>query len=140
MKSSLDKKCFAFCHIITQVIKSQFVICYIGNILGIFFFSLCWIGILDNASTGESHKFIGRSHQFTVPLGKIIIDGDNMDSFSFQSMQITGKRTYKGFSLSSAHFSNSSLAHYDAAHELYRKRFHTQYAAVGFPDHCKSFR
>ena len=127
-------------HVITEVIETEFVIRSVGNIGIVSNLSLLEIQVMDDKAYRKAQEFINLAHPFTVSLGQVIVDRNDMDPFAFQGIQVYRRRSHQGFTFAGAHFSNVAPMEDNAANELHIEVPHSQYTAGCFTDNGESFR
>ena len=127
-------------HVITQVIKTEFIICSVGDIRIVCDFSLVEIQIMNNKADGETQKFVYLSHPFAVSFRQIIIDGNNVDALSFQRIQIDRCRSNQRLAFTGTHLSDVTAVQNNTANQLGIEVTHPQHAARGFTNDRKSLR
>ena len=132
--SSLDKLGFVNCHIITKVVKAQFVIGAIGNIGGISLPPLVGTHTRHYQPHRQTHKFMDLTHPLGVTGGKVVVDSDHVDAGPCQRVQIAGQNGNQCLTFTGLHFCDSSLMEHDTANELYRVGAHTQHTPGGLPN------
>ena len=103
MQSSLYKLFFINDHVVTQIIKSQFIIRYISNITVICCTTLIIVHTVQDNSDGQSKKFVYFSHPLSITLCQVIIDSNNMNTLAFQCIQICRKCGHKCLTFSGLH-------------------------------------
>ena len=72
------------------------------------------------------------SHPFRISFCQVVIDGNDVNAFSFQRIQVRRECRYQGLSFTGLHLGNSSLMENDSAHELYPVMFHMDGTVCGF--------
>ena len=92
-----------------------------------------------NDARGQAQRMVELSHPLGVTFGKIVIDGDQMDPFSFERIQIDGKRRHQGLSFAGFHFGDAATMENHAADQLHVEMPHVEFAARHFPAHGKRF-
>ncbi len=113
-------------HIVSQVVKSHFIVC-----------AICNIGIVSNSSflRAESvynkpdlkpQKSVNLAHPLAVSFCKVIIYGDYMNPLALQSVEIRRHYSHESFTLARLHFSYSALMQNYTAYYLNSVRSHTQ--------------
>ena len=74
------------------------------------------------------------AHPLGVTAGQIVVDGDHMDAFARQGVEVGGQNGHQGFTFTGAHFGNAALMQHDAADDLNPVGTHTQHAVRSLPD------
>ena len=126
--ASLNTLLLVLHHIVTQVVEAHFVVCAVGDICGIGFFSLCIFFFVNYKTYGETHETVNLAHPFAVTACKIIIDGNDMNTFARKTVEICGKGCNESFTFTRSHFGNSSLMKNDTADNLHGEMLHAEHA------------
>ena len=127
-------------HVVSQIIKSQFVVRYICNITIICRTALIIVHIIENHTDCQSQKFVYFSHPLGITLCQIIIDCDNVNAFSFQRIQICRKCGYQCLTFTCTHLCNTSLMQDDTADQLYPVMAHPHTSICTFSYNCICLR
>ena len=127
-------------HVITQIIETKFVVGNIGNVAVVCGSSLFRLHVVQNHTNRQSKKFMYLAHHLSITLCQIVIDSYYMNSFSFQSVQISRRGTYKRFTFTGFHLSDTSLVQNNSTHQLNAEMLHIQYTFCSFTHSSKSFR
>ena len=80
------------------------------------------------------------SHPVCITIGQVVVDGNHMDAFAFQCIQIRRKRRHQSLSFTGAHLRDPSLVQDHTADQLYPVMFHTEHAPGRFSDRGKCLR
>ena len=102
-------------HVISQIIKSEFVICYVSNVAVISSTTFFFVHTVQYYANCQSQKFMYLSHPLWVTLCQIVIDRNDMYTFSCQCIQICRKGRYQCLTFTSFHLSDTSLMKNDTA-------------------------
>ena len=127
-------------HVITQIIKSQFVVGNISDITLISFLSLLGSHAVQYHADLQSQKLMYLTHPLRITLRQIVIDGNNMDTLAFQSIQISGKGRHQSLTFTGTHLCDTSLMQNDATDQLYSVVFHVQNTLCSLSHGCISLR
>ena len=92
MQSSLNQLFFIDNHVISQIIKSKFIVRYICDIAVICISSLVIVHLIQNYAYGQSKKLMNLSHPLSITLCQIIIDCYDLHTFTGQRIQICRQR------------------------------------------------
>ena len=125
-------------HVITQVIKTEFIVRPVGDIRIVRDFSLVEIQVVNDETDGEAKEFVYLSHPFAVSFRQIIIDGNNVDALSFQRIQIDWCRSDQRLAFTGTHLSDVSTMQNNTTNQLGIEVTHPQHAAGGFTNDRKS--
>ena len=125
-------------HIVTQIVKSEFVIRTISHIRGIGGLPFCKIQSMDDQPHRQPQKLIDLTHPLTVTTGQIVIHRNKVNAFSCQRIEIDRQRSDKRLSFACLHFGNLALVQGHAAKKLHIEMPHPGRSDRGFPHDGKS--
>ena len=94
---------------------------------------------MDYYACGKPHEIVELAHPFAVPLCKVVIDSDHMDSFSLKGVKIYCKCSHKSLSFSRSHLGDPSAVQDHTSHELNIIMPHAQRSLCSLSACCKSF-
>ena len=84
--SALNTVFFVNLHVVTQIVKTKLVVGAVSNICFVCFLTLCRLDVVDNQTYLESQPAVYLAHLFRVTFCKVIVDSNNMNTFSGQSV------------------------------------------------------
>ena len=126
-------------HIITKIIKTEFIVGTVGYI-GIVSGSLILVGHSVNYKTyRKPHKAVKLSHPFGISLCKVIVYRYNMNALPRNGIKICRKGSNQGFTFTCLHFGNSPLMQNDTAQNLNGEMSHTKHSVASLSASGKSF-
>ena len=67
-------------------------------------------------------------HPLAVALGKVVVDGDDVDAVARQGVEVAGQHGDEGLAFAGLHLRDAALVQYDAADELHGVGLHPQHA------------
>ena len=127
-------------HVITKIIKTILVICHVSNITGILLPSFIVFHGVQNHTDSQPQKLMNLSHPLCITLCQIVIDSYNMNSLSFQRIQICRTSRNKSLTFTGSHLRNTTLMQNNTTDQLYPVMLHIQYSLCSFTNRRKSFR
>ena len=127
-------------HIVSQVVKAQFIIRHISDILGIFRTPFLGFHAVEHAAHFQPQELMYRPHPGSVTAGQVIIDGNNMHTLAFQRVQVCRKRGNQRLTFTCLHLGNTSLMQNNTAHQLYAEGFHVQHPSGRLTDYSIGLR
>ena len=127
-------------HVVPQVVKAHLVVGAVSNIGVIGLLALLLGQIVDDQTHAQPQKTVNLAHPLAVALGKVVVDGDDMDALAGQGVQIGGQSGHQCLAFTGLHFGDTTLMQHDAAHQLYGVGAHPQYAVRRLPDGGKGLR
>ena len=116
-------------HIVTQIVKSQFIVGHIGNITAICFLPLLRRHAVQHHAHSQSQKLMDLAHPLRITLGQIIIDRHHMYALAFQGVQISRQQKGLGLTFAGLHLGNTALMHDYTANQLHSVVFRLQHSA-----------
>ena len=129
MQTSLYQLLLVDHHVVTQVIKSKFVICNICNIAIVSVTALIVAHIIQYNTNGQSEEFMNFSHPLGISFCQIIIDRDDIYPFALQRIQISRKCRYQCLTFTCLHLCNTSLMQDNTTDNLYSVMLHAKHTA-----------
>ena len=127
-------------HIVPEVVKAQLVVGAVGNVGGVAFPPLRRGHGGDNEAHAQPHIPVDLAHPLGVTLGKVLIDGDHMDTPARQGIEVTGQNRNQRLTFAGLHFRDAALVQNDAADDLHRIGLHAQHTPGGLPNGGKGLR
>ena len=89
MVFALDEFFWITCHIITEVVEAEFVVCSVGDVGEISVTTCLRVRfMLVDAVYGETEKFIYRSHPLGVTFREVIVNGNYVNTATCESVEI----------------------------------------------------
>ncbi len=140
MKSAQNQLFLVDDHVITQIIKSQLIIGNISNITLVCRLSLLGGHVVQNDTNLQSQEFVYLTHPLRITLCQIVIDGNDMDTLAFQSIQISRKSGHQGLTFTGTHLCDTSLMQDDTTDQLYSVMLHVQNTLCSLSYSCISLR
>ena len=119
-------------HVVAQIVETKFVVGTVGDIGIIGSLLLGTHYAMDYQTYGQTQETIDLAHPLAVALGQIVVYGNDMNTASGQSVQVSGQGSHQGLAFTGTHLGNTALMQYDAAHDLYAIVTQTQHAPCGF--------
>ena len=127
-------------HVITKVIKSQFVISYISNIASVCCTALFRFHVVQYNTNSQSKELMNFTHPLSISFCQIVIDCYDVNAFTFQCIQICRKCRNKGLTFTGLHLCDTALMKDDTTDDLYTVMFHTENSFCTFTYDCESLR
>ena len=102
-------------HVITQVVKAEFVIGTVSNVCSICSLTVGEIHVMHNQANRQTEELVNTAHILAVAACQIIIDSYNMHAFAGQCIQIYRCSSYQCFTFAGTHLGNfTAMQHYAA--------------------------
>jgi len=113
------------CHIVTEVVKTKFVIGTIGDISSISHAATRRVRLIViytfHLETMELEK---RCHPSTVSASQVVVHGNQMNSITSESVKVKRQGSHQSFTFPCLHLSNFSLVQSNPSYELYIIMYH----------------
>ena len=88
--TTLDHIFWTLRHVVTQVIKAEFIIRSVRNIGVVLLAAFFRLLSNQHAAHGESQEVVDASHQIRLVLRQIIVHGHNVNALTGQRTQVGG--------------------------------------------------
>ena len=124
------------CHIVTQVVETEFVVGAVGDVGVVGGASGVAVGlVLVDAIHLQSVELEEHPHPFRVAFGKVVVHGHQVHTFAWQRVEIDGQRGYQCFPFAGGHLGNFPFVKHNAADELHIVVHHIPFddVAAGHP-------
>ena len=118
-------------HVVPEVVEAELVVGAVGDVGGVCVLLGLPHDTVDHQTHGEAHEAVHLAHPLRVALGQIVVDGDDVDAFARQGVQIGGESGHQRLALAGAHLCDAALVQDDAADELYPVGAHPKDAPGG---------
>jgi hypothetical protein len=93
---------------------------------------------VDDDADGQAQELIDAAHPLGIAFGEVVVDGDDVDAFAFERIQIDGQPWRPAFCLRRSSFRRSALVQHHAADQLDVEVAHVEDAAAGFAATAKA--
>ena len=127
-------------HIVPQVVEAHLVVGAVSDVGGVGLLALLAGQAVNDQAHLQSQEAVDLAHPLAVALGQVVVDGDNVDALSRQSVEIGGESGHQGLALTGLHLGDPALVQDDAAYQLHPVGAHAQYPVGGFPGGGKGLR
>ena len=125
-------------HIVAEIVKAHLVVGTVGYVSQICLLTLGLVHVVDNETHLEAEETVHLTHPLAVALGKVIVDGDDMDTLAAQCVKVGGEGSHQRLTFTGLHLGDAALMEDDAADELHRVGAHAQHAVGCLADGGKS--
>ena len=89
---------------------------------------------------GHAEEFEQRAVIFGVTLRQIVVDGNDVNAFTGQRVQVSRQRCGQGFTFTGTHFRDAALVEHHTTQQLDVEVAHAEYALTRFAHDSKRFR
>ena len=125
-------------HVVTQVVKSVFIVGAVGDICIILSFALHFIiNASNDTARGIAQEIIEHTHLSGIPACKVVIDGDHMHTVSSHSIECDCQSGDQCLALSRLHLSDIAVMQDHTSDKLYIEVTHTQHTLAGLSGDSK---
>ena len=95
---------------------------------------------MDDQAHAQTEEAVHLAHPLAVALGKIVVDGDDVDAFAGQGVQVSGQGGHKGLAFTGLHLGNIAAVQGNAAGHLHREVLHAQHTPCSLAADGKGIR
>ena len=125
-------------HVVTQVIKTEFIIRSVRNIGVVLLASLFRLLSDQHTAHGESQEIVDASHQIRLVLRQIIVHCNNVNALTGQCTQVRRHSRDERLTFTSFHFCDIASVQSNTTHDLNVEGTLTQGAPCCFANGCES--
>ena len=118
-------------HIVAQVVETELVVGAVGDIGIVGTAAAVAVDALHDEADRQAQPAVELAHPLAVALGQIVVDGDDVDAFAGQGVQVGGQGGHKGLAFTGLHLSDGTAMQGDAAGDLHREVLHAQHTPGG---------
>ena len=127
-------------HVVTQVVEAVFVVGAVSDVR-VIRFALGWRRQAGHVDTdGHTEEFEQWAVVFGVTLRQIVVDGNDVNAFTGQRVQVSRQRCGQGFTFTGTHFRDAALVEHHTTQQLNVEVTHAEYALTRFAHDSKRFR
>ena len=80
--AALDHFFFVDGHVVAEIVEAELIVRAVGDVGSVGRSSLGGGQVMDDQADGETEEAVDLAHPLRVALGKIIVDGDDVNAFS----------------------------------------------------------
>ncbi len=133
LMAALDTVFQAELHVVAQVIEAELVVGAVGDVGVVVVLPYPVVfEVVDDDADGEAEGAVDLAHPFGVAVGQVIVDGDDVDAFAFERVEVRGQGGDQGLPFPGPHFGDLAAMQNDAADQLHVEVAHVKEAAAGF--------
>ena len=126
-------------HVVTEVVEADLVVGAVGDVGVVSGLALCLGQAVDDQTDGQTQEPVDLAHPLGVTLGQVVVDGDDVDAFAGEGVEVGGQGGHQGLTFTGLHFGNTTLMEDDAADELDAVGTEAQDTVCRFPTGGKGF-
>ena len=105
-------------HVVAEVVEAVFVVGAVGDVGGVGGFALVEVEAVDDEAHGEAEEAVDFAHPFAVAFSQVVVDGDDVDAFAGEGVEVDGEGGDEGFAFAGAHLGDVAGVEDHAAEEL----------------------
>ena len=95
---------------------------------------------MHDDADGQAEELVDPAHPLGVAVGQVVVDGDDVDAFAFERVQVHGQRGDQRLAFAGFHFGDFAAVEDDAADQLHIEMAHVENAAAGFAADGEGFK
>ena len=111
-------------HVVAQIVKTEFIICTVGNISCVRSLFLLMRHLRQIDADTQAEKAIKRPHPLGITAGQIVVHGHDMHPLARKCIQINWQGGGQGLAFTGTHFSNLALMQGNTTDQLNVKMAH----------------
>ena len=124
-------------HVVAKIVEAEFVIRAVGHVARVSDLALFIAHVMYDAADREAEEAIDLPHPFRVALCQIVVDGDDVDAFACQRIQVDRQRRDQRFTFARFHLGDVALVKHHAADQLHIEMALAKHALGGFANRRK---
>ena len=105
-------------HVVPEIVEAELIVGAVGDVGGVSPAALVVIEAMDDGVHREAQEAVDVAHPLGVPAGQVVVDGDDMDAFAGQGVEVGGHGGHQGLAFTGLHLGDFALVEHDAADEL----------------------
>src|ERR1019366_6315481 len=126
-------------HVVAEVIEAELVVGAVGDVGVVGVLALLVVEVVDDDTDLEAEELVEAAHPFGVAAGEVVVDGDDVNAFASERVQVARQGGDEGLALTGFHFGDFALVEDHAANQLNVEMAHVEDAAAGLADHGKGW-
>ena len=140
MKSALNQFFLINNHVVTKIIKTEFVIRDIGDVTVICLTALVIVIRVQDHADGEAQPAMYGAHPLRITVSQVVIDRNDVNALSLQCIQISGKCGHQGFTFTGTHLGDTALMQDHTTDQLHTEGLQAQYTIIRLTHNSKGLR
>ena len=138
--ASLDFVLRAEHHVVSEVVKAELVVGAVGDVAGVLGAFVLVIAVAGHHQThAETEPFVDCAHPVGVTGGEVVVDGNDMDAFAGEPVEIHRQGGDERFAFACLHLGHPAEVKGRPAHDLHIVMPLADHPAGGFSDDRESF-
>ena len=95
-------------------------------------------GLVDDDADAEAEEVVNWTVPTRIALGEVVVDGDNVDTFAGESVEIGWEQGDQGLAFAGFHLGDVAFVKHHTADQLHVKGAHSELALGGFTNDGES--
>ena len=129
--AALDHVCLVDDHVVAQVVEAKLVVRAVGDVGLVGLLAVDGLHTVDDQTNSQPQETVDLAHPLRVAAGQVIVDGDNVDAFTGQGVQVGRHGGNQRLAFTSLHLGDAGAVQHNTADDLHRIGLHAQHAPVG---------
>ena len=126
-------------HVVTEVVETKFVVGSVSYVCVICGTTLLRAHTTEDHSNTHAEKAVNATHPFGVVFGQIIVDRNDVHTFTGECIQINRQRCDQGLAFTGLHFCDIAAVERSSTHQLHLVVPLAQDSGGSFPYGCEGF-
>jgi hypothetical protein len=127
-------------HVVAEVVEAELVVGPVGDVAAVGDLPLRVVQFVLDDADRHPEEPVDLAHPLGVAAGEVVVDGDDVDAFAVEGVQVGGQRRDERLAFARLHLGDGALVQDVAADELDVEVPHVEHAAPGFAHHREGFR
>ena len=106
-------------HVVPEVVETELVVGAVGNVGLVLLAPLVRLHLRQDHAHLQAQEVVDPPHPFRVPLGQVIVDGDDVHALAGQRVQVGGQHAGEGLALTGLHLRDVAHVQGRPAHQLH---------------------
>ena len=117
-------------HVVAQVVEPELVVGAVGDVATVGDLSFLIVQVVLDDADRHAEETVDFAHPLGVAPRQIVVDGDDVDAFAFEGIEVRGKRRDERLAFARLHFGDLPLVQDVAADQLHVEVPHVEHAAA----------
>ena len=109
-------------HVVAQVVEAELVVGAVGDVGCVSDAPLVGGHLRQDHADVQAQEAVHPAHPLTVPLGQIIVDGDDVHALAADAVEVGRQHRGQGFTFTGLHLGDVAVVQRRGAHHLYVER------------------
>ncbi len=127
-------------HVVAEVVEPELVVGAVGDVGAVGHLPFLIVQVVLDDADRHAKESIDAAHPLRVAAGEVVVDGDDVDAFAGERIQVRGQGCDQRLAFAGLHLGDPAPVQDDAADQLDVEVPHVERAAAGLADHGEGFR